>query len=174
MIVRRNLILSTEARFSDCETYRYYLRYSLTGDVLSAPKNALVFCMLNPSRATEATSDATVTRCRNYALAWGHSDLIVVNAFALRSTDPKALYEHADPVGPLNDAATSEAVDYKHRLLVGWGIHGTLHGRQERLLSLFAAMGAKPYALKVNDDGSPSHPLYLRADLKPVPFGWAA
>jgi hypothetical protein len=34
--------------------------------------------------------------------------------------------------------------------------------------------GKTPHALKLNGDGSPAHPLYLRGDLRPFAMGGAS
>lgn len=62
----------------------------------------MIWIMLNPSTADAAKDDATVRRCIGFAKQWGYGGIMVINLFALRSTDPKQLIESADPVGPDN------------------------------------------------------------------------
>jgi hypothetical protein len=40
--------------------------------------------------------------------------------------------------------------------------------RGKRVLDMIRRVGEAPHALKLNRDGSPAHPLYLRGDL--IPF----
>ena len=40
-------------------------------------------------------------------------------------------------------------------------------------VALITGAGRKLHALKLNKDGTPAHPLYLRGDLKPTPWGGA-
>ena len=69
-----------------------------SGQVMNGHKGTCLFIMLNPSTADALKLDPTVTRCYNYAGAWGYGHLLVANLFALRSTDPDRLYHHHDPV----------------------------------------------------------------------------
>lgn len=152
------------AEFSDCETYRY--RLWRTWDSRKPP---LVFCMLNPSTADAEQDDPTVARCSERARRLGYGGLEVVNLFALRSTDPKALYGHADPVGPKNDSAILSAAE-RGNVVCAWGNHGKLQGRDKAVLALLRAAGLPALALKVSKDGHPSHPLYLSYDLEPTVY----
>ena len=86
------------ALFSPDRVYRYRLWRRWKPE-----EPALVYVMLNPSTADEIDSDATVTRCIERARRMGYGGIEVVNLFALRSTDPTALYRHEAPVGPEND-----------------------------------------------------------------------
>lgn len=114
-----DLFTDSGATFSDCRTYRYRLHR-----IWDAGKPPCAFIMLNPSTATEAVLDPTVRRCVGYAMAWGYGGLIVGNVFALRSTDPRALYAAADPIGPANDDALAEIAQAAGLVVCAWGKHG--------------------------------------------------
>lgn len=126
-----------------------------------------VFVMLNPSTATAHQLDPTVTRCVGYARAWGYAALEVVNVFAYRSTDPKALREVADPVGDGNDEALVAAGRAGAVVAAGWGVSGAVSGREASVRRLFADQQIPLSALRLTRDGHPGHPLYLPRSLTP-------
>jgi hypothetical protein len=132
------------------------------------PRRAL-FILLNPSTADATEDDPTIRRCIDYARRWGCGTLGVVNLFALRSTTPGNLYAEHDPVGPGNDEAIIEAALWAQEtdgiIVAGWGLHGTHLQRDEAVLELLD--GINVHALHVNEDGTPKHPLYCRADIAP-------
>lgn len=150
------------ATFSPCRTYRYALTRRWHPDW---PLAAFVMC--NPSTADAFRVDPTVQRCIGRARAWGAGGLLVLNIFALRSTDPKALYDHADPVGPDNDRVIAEhlslAADPLGPVVVAWGTHGALHDRGHRVDALLRARGVRPVCLGTTRQGFPRHPLYVPA-----------
>jgi hypothetical protein len=168
--VRADLVLRTDAGFSPCRTWRYWL--SRTWDESRAP---LVVIGLNPSTADETTDDPTIRRCMGYAGAWGHGGLVMLNLFAFRATDPrdlKAAHPNPGAVGPVNDYYLSVATKDR-RVLCAWGAHGTFLGRADTVVS-FLWSGPAPrdlVCLGTTKSGAPKHPLYLRADASPVPFG---
>lgn len=155
---------SAGAVFSDCEKYRFRL-----WRVWDDSKQKVCFVMLNPSKADEIDLDPTVTRCKKRAEALGYGGLEVVNIFALRSTYPKALYKERDPVGKENLEAIVTAVKDTAIAICGWGNHGELGNMglliKGRLQNVFPE---KTHYLKLNSDGSPTHPLFLPYSLKPV------
>jgi len=124
--------------------------------------------MLNPSTANEVANDPTVERCERRAREWGYGRLDVVNLFAFRSTDPKALYSLEDPVGPDNDRHILESAASAGRLICAWGVHGALGDRGEKVLDMLHRNGEQPHALAITVGGHPRHPLYLPYSLKPV------
>jgi hypothetical protein len=127
--------------------------------------------LLNPSTADETTNDPTVSRCQVRALNAGFGGLLVVNIFAWRATDPAALYQVTDPVGGLdNDFAILAAAKKSKLVVCGWGKHGALQDRGNKVLELIRSAGRVPHALRVNADGSPEHPLYLSYKLQPQPL----
>jgi hypothetical protein len=76
----------------------------------SANERRMTFVMLNPSTADQLVDDPTIRRCIAFALRWNCGTLQVVNLFAARSTDPKALDGLTDPVGPDNQAHVQNAI----------------------------------------------------------------
>lgn len=169
MIVRRQqgILSDREAEFSDCARYRYRLLITWDHNLPT-----LAFCMLNPSTADEYENDPTVERCQRRALAWGYGGLIVVNLFALRSTDPKYLYADRDPTGGrYNDRAIIGAARGADKIVLGWGNHGDLHGRGEFVKAMLAEWTpGKAHYLAMNNSGHPAHPLYLPYELFPQPM----
>jgi len=149
------------AVFSPDRKYRYLLwrQWDLT-------KPSIAFVMLNPSTADERILDNTVRRCIQYAKKWGYGRIEVGNIFALRSTDPAALYTSSDPVGPENDRYLREIARTNDRIIVAWGNHGQLHNRDLAVLKLFSS----PYCLSVNGTRLPKHPLYCSLETKPVAY----
>jgi hypothetical protein len=63
------------------------------------PLRTVAFIGLNPSTADETTDDPTVRRCVGFAKRWGYDRMVMLNAFAYRATDPKALYALTTTVG---------------------------------------------------------------------------
>ncbi|MEI9428700.1 DUF1643 domain-containing protein [Mesorhizobium sp. Cs1299R1N3] len=152
------------ATFSPCRVWRYRLARRWAKGLSAA------FILLNPSTADETNDDPTIRRCIAYAKRWGYGGLVLGNIFALRSTDPKGLYSHADPVGPDNDAALGSIAKEADRIVCGWGTHGVFQNRSEAVLRIIREAGAEPLALKLTAAGHPGHPLYLRQDLLPLPM----
>lgn len=178
------------ATFSACEEhascapacvgrrYRYVLTWP-TG--LNAPAGSLrgdgrhaLFVLANPSTATDEKPDPTVAKCIKYSRRWGYGWCRVVNVRAWRETDPtlvpadpRAISEPAHP--ELNDLAILENALLAGVVICGWGKLGGERGTA--VLSRLRAANVLPYALHVNKDGSPHHPLYLSDDLDPIPYG---
>lgn len=161
--------------FSPCRRYRYTLRHEIAGPLdallgVQGRQGCVAFVMLNPSTADEQKLDPTLRRCRGFAQSWGFAAFEVVNVFALRSTNPLALYEHSDPVGPENDEHIVRVAKASELVVCAWGVHGVLNGRGGFVLRMLRDAGVVPHALRMTADGFPSHPLYLPRELRPVPM----
>ncbi len=126
--------------------------------------------MLNPSTADEVRNDPTVERCERRARAGAFGGLLVGNIFALRSTDPKALYAHPDPVGPGNDAALLRMAREAGQVVCAWGVHGALDDRGLRVAARLARAGVRVGVLGLTRDGHPRHPLYLASATAVAPW----
>jgi hypothetical protein len=122
----------------------------------------LAFVMLNPSTADHRQNDPTIRRCIGFARGWGEAGgILVVNLFAYRSTDPKALRRAADPVGPENDAHLLLAADRCCRIVAAWGNGGEHLQRERAVLQLLASRPI--FCLGTTSLGKPRHPLYVAA-----------
>ena len=93
--------MDDSAVVSQCGAYRWHLTRLVDNNIFQGGR--LLFVMLNPSTADAETDDPTLRRCIGYSRAWGYGGLAVVNLFGLRTTDPRELRRHADPVGRRND-----------------------------------------------------------------------
>jgi hypothetical protein len=127
-----------------------------------------MFIGLNPSTADEIKSDPTVTRCINYAVSWGYNGMFMANIFAIRGTDPKILKEVEDPVGAENDYYLYQMAEQSQLIVCAWGDHGKLLGRGQKVRTDFHYRVLS--CLSLNMSGEPSHPLYLRKDLRPISY----
>ena len=150
---------ASDAAISPCGRYRY--RLSRTWDQRARRVN---FIMLNPSTADASEDD----RCVGFAKAWGYGGLVVTNLFAWRATDPKELGRTDDPIGPENDDHIREVAFNEVKVVCAWGTHGV--ARAGRVRSMLRDMGTPTFALRLTKGGCPSHPLYLPADLVPIPY----
>src|SRR5690606_32613773 len=120
--------------------------------------------------ADEAANDPTVERCERRAVAGGYGGVIVLNLFALRSTDPAALSKVDDPIGPENDDTIRREGSQRGSLICAWGKHGRLLQRDHQVLAILREMGVRPHCLGTNGDGTPKHPLYVPYGVTPVEF----
>lgn len=159
--------MPSSAVFSACERYRYWLARIVDPTKM----RTVTFLMLNPSTADAMKNDPTVARCVAYAKRWEYGCIIVVNLFALRSTDPKVLRTHEDPVGPSNDRYIVKAGQAAAgNVICAWGVHGALNGRAQHVLDMLRRNRCTTYALGETKDGHPRHPLYLRSDARPAEY----
>lgn len=152
----------------DNQEYRYRLER-----VWDYAKPAAMFVLMNPSTATPEMDDPTVRNCRLYAERWGYGRLLIGNVCAYRLTDSKKLHLAPNPVGPLNDLHLLNMASEAALIVFAYGqIHKTLRERGPHVAKMFCDRGHshKMHVLKLCADGTPSHPLYKRADLEPTPW----
>jgi hypothetical protein len=162
-----------DAWISEDGRYRYRLKRTWIPST-----TPVVFVMLNPSTADATVDDPTVRRCVAFAKAWGFGGMVVVNLYALRATNPKALWADPDPVGPYNDreltAVAQSAAALQFPVIAAWGANA----RPDRVAAVRALPGMSNLrCLGTTKGGAPKHPLYLRADSALVAYpgrGWTS
>lgn len=160
------------ASFSPCRTWRYSLTRSW-GSNEDGAIETLVVVGLNPSTADETHDDPTIRRCMDFAERWGFGALHMLNLFAYRSTDPRALSRVGaeTAIGPENNAWLAKLAKGR-QTLVAWGRNGrTVNPQREiAVCGLLQKVGAELVCLGTNKDGSPVHPLYQPKDARRVPW----
>lgn len=154
------------AHISECGQYRYLLTRNIS---IIGEAGQTVFVMLNPSTADAVQDDPTIRRCLSYAESWGSSGLIVANLYALRSTDPKELWKHPDPVGPANDGCLADLALRHRDIVCAWGANAK-PDRVRAFVDLMKRVGGELWCLGMTKAGAPRHPLYLRRDAELMPW----
>lgn len=156
------------ANFNGQRTRRTLLWRS--GWYANSNQTKVTFICLNPSTADEKKNDHSITKMIGFASRWGYGALDVVNLFDWMSTDPQVLYDLNVMIlaSSRNDLAIMSSIKTSELIICAWGRHGKLYGRDIQVINLLSRYDL--YAIKINSDGSPSHPLRLPYDLKPVLF----
>lgn len=150
------------AVISPCGTWRYHLWRRWERGA-----GTLLWCMLNPSTADAMVNDPTIGRVISYSRRWGYAGAHVVNLFNLRATDPQEILAESSLLrllGPdgfgMQHIVESVMATGATQVVCGWGAKGSHLGQDSRTLAALRALGATPYALGLNRDGTPVHPLY--------------
>ncbi len=154
----------SEAAYSPCEAYRYWLRRRW------AAGSEVNFIMLNPSVANEFKNDPTVERCERRARMLGHAAFSVTNIFAWRDTDPMAMRRAIEPQGPENDRVLLEIARQAHQVIAAWGVHGAHQQRGADVAEMLIAERIPLFHLGLSKEGHPRHPLYVPYRQVPTPW----
>ena len=162
------------AVISPCGKYRYYL-----SRIWDNSKPTVLFIMFNPSTADHEVDDPTIRRCIGFAKSWDCGGLYVVNLFARRDSDPRAIFGFWEDVGEDNDAHIRRLVNghlnsdgtVDGYIVIAWG--GLAHPADVRWRR-DEVIGNLPVnlitCLGVTKSGEPKHPLYVPASTKPIPY----
>lgn len=148
------------AIFSFDKKYRYTLgrKWSNNGICL--------FILLNPSTADAFKLDPTITRAYNLSKRLGYGELIILNIFAIRGSNPDIIKDVADPVGTLNNYYIKKTVKKSDLIILGWGNHGKINNRSSEIINIINKIGKEYHVLDINKSGEPKHPLYTKSDIK--------
>ena len=146
---------------SRCKRYRYSLERSWDSGT-----GTVVFIGLNPSTADHKQDDPTIRRCVGFAKSWGFQSMVIVNLFAFRATMPKDLKLAANPIGPNNNYWLKKTIKSADLAVACWGNHGSFLERDKTVIMWFSQL----HCIVLNKSLHPAHPLYLKANLTPIPL----
>jgi len=129
-------------------------------------KPRIMFIGLNPSTADETSNDPTIRRVRSMAASWGYGGVYMMNLFTFISTDPKKLNMADGNVHNADDwlIASAEKCD---TIVCAWG-NFNVYGRDKQVRKLFE--DRELFALHINNNGSPKHPLYCKTNSKLIKY----
>ncbi len=130
-----------------------------------------MFIGLNPSRANEHFNDPTITRLINFSKGWGYDGMYMANLFAWRDPNPAFLkkfgalnfYEY---VGQHTDEWLRIMALDSSRIVFCWGSWKNILIRSIPVEHEFAGS----WCFGKNADGSPKHPLYLKATTELIKY----
>lgn len=154
------------AVLSDDGLYRYRLD-RWWGD---GPR--VVWVMLNPSTADADIDDPTIRRVMRFSREWGYDGCTVLNLWPFRATKPSDLATWMATGDSAHNAHVDNQRHYLDPILkdapmrvAAWGAWP----RSKHIITgdILAEFDGPFQCLGVTDDGSPRHPLYVRADTAP-------
>lgn len=152
------------AVFSACQQYRYQLR-----EIWDSAQPLVLWLLMNPSVACLDHSDPTLRKTGKFARAWGFGGQLVGNVHAYRATDKARLLDVADPVGPQNDQMILDMVAEAKTVVLAYGQPPkALRARGAEMVNLLRHHPGLCH-LRLAQDGTPVHPLYLPSTLRPRP-----
>lgn len=148
--------METGALLSDDRVYRYALWRRWNEDL-----GMVAFIGLNPSTADETEDDPTIRRCIGFAKDWGYGGIYMLNLFAFRATDPKAIKKSGAPIGPDNGEHLIRYCRKSEQIIAAWGTHGEYLDRGAVVKAVLASCFQRLWCLGETKAGHPRHPLYL-------------
>lgn len=143
--------------------YRYWL-FRGCGSISAEDPRSVLFVGLNPSKADGTVDDNTSKRCVAFARRERCNIVEMVNLYAWRSTEPDELRLVDDPVGIDNDKWIRTCAEGAAIIVAAWGVSGP-PGHQKRAAAVLGILREynDVYCLGTTADGTPRHPLYLKA-----------
>ena len=157
---------TVKAQFSDCGCYRYELE-----EIWDESLALAMFLLMNPSVAGIQHSDPTLMKTGTFSRTWGYGGQLIGNVHAYRATDNKRLLDVNDPVGPGNNAALLSMAARAAIVVLAYGQPPKLlRARGARVVQMLRQAGAKLTYLRLSQDGTPQHPLYLPGNLVPLEY----
>lgn len=152
---------------SPCELYRYAL-WAVWDQFVPI----LMMCGLNPSEATHEVDDPTWKRQRERARRLHMGGCLMMNAAAIRETNRAKAMAHPEAIGRDNEIWLRTLAPLCDLHIVGYGADAKRCGGDRLVQRVFQEIGLPAYCLRVLDDGSPGHPLYIGYDTTPILYDW--
>lgn len=146
------------------DIYRLRLDYRIEDlECARGPTAALIG--VNPSTACGQATDATMRKIIGFARLHKWGEVAMLNLFAFRAVDVRALALAPDPIGPANDEAILATLQAADIAIACWGASAKLppklRGRWREVKALADRAGKNLLCFGICADGQPLHPLML-------------
>jgi hypothetical protein len=158
-------IIESTAEFNAERTARFSL-----WRIWDRSKPLVMFIGLNPSTANETDNDPTIKRVIAIAAHNGYGGICMANCWSFISTNPDDLIPFAVNLHDTwrEDIVLKQLAAKCQDVVFAWGNFKIVKetGRDKEIMQMFP----RAYALHINKNGSPKHPLFCRADTKFLNF----
>lgn len=127
-----------------------------------------MFIGLNPSTANQTEDDPTIRRVKRFAKDWGYGGVYMMNCFPYCTAYPKELAQGLTCKSLVHNWLILGNIGEKVKeVIFAWG-----NFKEVDILTINELVSRFPNAkaLQLNANGSPKHPLYVKADVVPVKF----
>ncbi len=158
-----------DALFSECGRYRRLL----TRDWDGAEKAGYVLWIgMNPSTAAFNVDDPTVFKEQKFTRRWGYGRYVKCNVMDYRATNPKMLLEQGVIPNTQENLQTivEQALGAEIVVMAYGSLHKKLAHHGQAVTDALRAAKVKLHALKITNNGSPGHPLYLKDTSELIPY----
>ncbi len=153
-----------DAAFSKNRLHRYCLIR-----IWDNTKPKVAFVGLNPSTANETEDDPTIRKVIGFAKEWGYGGFYMLNLFS-RITPYSNELPHIQLLDKSSDYFLKTFADNSEKIVYCWGKFTIAEARAKEVMNLLGP----GWALAINQDGSPRHPLYVPKNTKLIPYGQTA
>lgn len=145
------------AKFSDDRSRRYAL-----WRIWDKSLPVVAFIGLNPSLANHTDNDPTIRRVIGFAKDWGYGGVYMLNLYTFVTPYPESLVE-SDAWEESRQVIIS-CSSRCEKIIAAWGNYKGATDRGNEIKKLIPNL----YALQINKNGSPKHPLYVKSDVIPI------
>ncbi|MEM1339801.1 MAG: DUF1643 domain-containing protein [Bacteroidota bacterium] len=150
-----------DAAFSKNRLHRYCLIR-----IWDNTKPKVAFVGLNPSTANETNDDPTIRKVIGFAKKWGYGGFYMLNLFTRITPYSKELL-HIQLLDKSSDYFLKFFASNSAKIIYCWGKFPIAENRAKEVIQMLGP----GYALDINKDGSPRHPLYVPKNAKLIPYG---
>jgi hypothetical protein len=157
-----NDIQASGATFDSSETHRFVLWRSWAEQERG---KMVMFIGLNPSTANQTKDDPTIRRVMGMAKSWGYNGIYMLNLFSFVSAYPEKI-PHLELMHGKNMHYLRQSASLSDKIVFAWGNFKKAQIAGRHVTEMFP----DAYALHINKNGSPKHPLYVKKDVQLIKF----
>jgi len=162
----KNLFLERNCLISHNKQYRWSLSYEISKSI-----KEIIYIGLNPSLSDAVYLDNTTKKIIKISKKHNYGKVILINLFALISSNPENLFNHKNPIGYLNNKHIYKNLKYWSEnkncdLWLGWGNKGKFLNRNKIISKKIIQYNS----IRRNNFDNPLGPLLIKETIKDNPI----